>query len=199
MLLFLTYTGLELAVGTWAFTLLTEGRGMPVMMAGGWAALYWMALTAGRLTRAAVGSRMEARTVLRAAVTVLALGLGLLASGASRLSDLAGLLLAGFAAGPIFPTLIGATPARLNARHAANAVGLQVGSAAVGQAMLPSALGVLGDQAGLQALSTALVVIAVTVIIINELADEGRHAHGSAEVCSGGKTMKQVVGAVLHE
>jgi fucose permease len=171
LLLFLTYTGLELAVGTWGFTLLTEGRGVPVMMAGSWAALYWVALTAGRLASATVGSRMEARTVVRVGVTVLALGLGLLASGASWLSDLAGLLLAGFAAGPIFPTLIGATPARLSARHAANAVGLQIGSAAVGQALLPSALGVLGDEAGLQALSTALVVIAVAVIVINEAAD----------------------------
>jgi fucose permease len=164
---------LELAVGIWAFTLLTEGRGVPVLMAGSWAALYWVALTAGRLTRAAVGSRAEARTVLRAAVTLLALGLGLLALGASRVSDLVGLLLTGFAAGPIFPTLIGATPARLSARHAANAVGLQIGSAAVGQALLPSALGVFGDEAGLQALSTALLVIAVAVIVINEAADGG--------------------------
>jgi hypothetical protein len=44
-----------------------------------------------------------------------------------------------------------------------------------------------------------LVVIGVTVIIINELADEGVTQNGCAEVCSGGKTMKQVVGAVLHE
>ena len=173
MLLFLTYTGLELAIGIWAFTLLTEARGMAVMVAGSWSALYWVALTTGRLTRAAVGTRVEIRTVLRTAVAGLTLGLGLLALGASHFTDLVGLLLAGFAAGPIFPTLIAATPDRLGPRHIPNAVGLQIGSAAVGQATLPSALGVLGDDLGLQALSFALLVIALAVVAINEVAGGG--------------------------
>ena len=40
----------------------------------------------------------------------------------------------------------------------------------MGQATLPSVLGVLGDDMGLQALSFALLVIALAVVAINEVA-----------------------------
>ena len=97
---------------------------------------------------------------LRGAMVLLTIGLTLLAAGLSRTTDLIGLLLSGFAAGPIFPTLIASTPARVGARHVANTVGLQIGAAGVGQALLPSALGVLADALGLDALAAALVALA---------------------------------------
>lgn len=168
VLLFVCYTGLELGVGAWAFTLLTEGRGTPTTMAGAWTSLYWVGLTCGRLLGAALVTRLGPRVLLRSTMALLAAGLVLFAAGLSPSSDLAGLVVAGAAAGPIFPTLIAQTPGRLGTRHAANAVGFQIAAAALGQALWPSVLGVLGASLGLEALARGLVVLAVVVLAVNE-------------------------------
>lgn len=168
IMLFLVYTGLELAVGSWAFTLLTEGRGVAPMTAGGWASLYWGGLTTGRLLGAALATRIGLTSLLRGSVVVLAGGLALLFLGISPRADLAGLVIAGVAAGPMFPSLIAATPSRVGERHAANAVGFQIAAAALGQALLPSGVGLIGDSFGLSALAGGLVLLAVAVVLINE-------------------------------
>jgi fucose permease len=168
VLMFVGYAGLELGVGAWAFTLLTEGRGMAPTSAGAWTSLYWVGLTVGRVAAAALVSRLGPRVLLRSTIALLAGGLALLAAALSPLLDLAGLVLAGFAAGPIFPTLIARTPARLGGGHAANGVGFQIAGAALGQALWPSALGVLGAAFGLEALARGLVVLAVFVFVVNE-------------------------------
>jgi fucose permease len=168
VLLFVCYTGLELGVGTWAFTLLTEGRGMPPTVAGAWTSLYWVGLTGGRLLGAALVAHLGPRLLLRAAMALLTAGLALFAAGLAPSLDLAGLVIAGASAGPIFPTLIAETPGRLGTRHAPNAVGFQIASAALGQAVWPSTLGVLGATLGLEALARGLVALSLVVLAVNE-------------------------------
>ncbi|MGH7455408.1 MAG: MFS transporter, partial [bacterium] len=57
---FFVYTGIEAAAGTWAYSLFTEGRGVPMMMAGTWVSVYWGCLTAGRLLSCAKPSALSA-------------------------------------------------------------------------------------------------------------------------------------------
>ena len=47
LLLFCTFTGLETAVSQWTYTLFTEGRGIPLAVAGRWASAFWASMTAG--------------------------------------------------------------------------------------------------------------------------------------------------------
>ena len=170
ILLFVCYTGLELGIGAWAFTLLTEGRGQPTTLAGGWTSLYWVGLTSGRLVGAALVTRLGPRVLLRSTMTLLAAGLGLFAAAVSPSLDLVGLVVAGAAAGPIFPTLIAETPGRLGAHHAPNAVGVQIAAAALGQALWPSLLGLMASAYGLEMLARGLVALALMVLGLNEAA-----------------------------
>ncbi|HEX5053677.1 MAG TPA: MFS transporter [Planctomycetota bacterium] len=162
--LFFCYTGLELAVGTLLFTLLTEGRGRTMAAAGAAVASYWAALTGGRLIGAALASRTEPAVLVRVCLTTLTLGLGALLTNWSSTADLVGLVLAGFGAGPVFPTLVATTAARVGGPHAGNAIGLQVAAAVLGQATLPSLLAVLGRRAGLEALTLGLTTLGVLVV-----------------------------------
>jgi fucose permease len=171
ILLFACYTGLELGVGAWGFTLLTEGRGMAPTLAGAWTSVYWASLTGGRMAGALVVGRLGASRLLRGAAILLAAGLGLFAASLSPASDLVGLAVAGAAAGPIFPTLIARTPGRLGVRHAANGVGFQIAAAALGQALWPSLLGVVASARGLEWLARGLVVLALAVLAVNEALD----------------------------
>ncbi len=170
ILLFVCYTGLELGIGAWAFTVLTEGRGRPTAVAGAWTSLYWVGLTGGRLVGAALVTRLGARVLLRSSMALLASGLGLFAAAVSPSLDLVGLVVAGAAAGPIFPTLIAETPGRLGVHHAPNAVGFQIAAAALGQALWPSLLGLMASAYGLEMLARGLVALALMVLGLNEAA-----------------------------
>lgn len=165
--LFACYTGLELGVGAWGFTLLTEGRGVPATIAGAWTSLYWVGLTAGRVAGALLVPRVGAAALLRGSAGLLAAGLALVAAGLSPASDLTGLVLAGAAAGPIFPTLIAETPGRLGIAHAANGVGFQIAAAALGQAFWPAVLGMVAAAHGLEWLARGLVILATAVLALN--------------------------------
>jgi fucose permease len=85
-------------------------------------------------------------------------------AGASEI----GLACLGFACGPVFPSLIAATPERLGAAHAPNAVGFQVAAAAVGQALLPWATGAIARSAGLDVLGLVLVALAIGLFLVHE-------------------------------
>lgn len=167
ILLFFAYTGLELAVGAWTFTLLTEGRGVSMMTAGFAVSLFWAALTVGRVLGAALAGIVPVGVLIRGSLLLFATGLASLSAGLSFGLDLVGLVLAGAAAGPVFPTLIATTPARVGKAHAGNAVGFQVAAAAIGQSSVPLVLGVVGDRLGLEALAAGLVAFGILVVIIH--------------------------------
>jgi fucose permease len=80
-----------------------------------------------------------------------------------------GIALMGIALAPQFPLLISATPGFLGPRHAANGVGLEVASASVGGALLPSAIGVLAATYGLEVLGPCLLVAALAMAGLFEL------------------------------
>ncbi len=48
MVLFFLYVGSEASLGTWAYTLLVESRGISPELAGLWAGSYWATFTVGR-------------------------------------------------------------------------------------------------------------------------------------------------------
>jgi fucose permease len=80
------------------------------------------------------------------------------------LSIAAGALI-GFACGPIFPWLIAETPQRLGTEHGANAIGVQIASAAVGLTLAPTVLGTIGDEFGVNAIPFALLAIAAMLLV----------------------------------
>ena len=180
ILLFFIYTGLELAVGLWTFTLLTEGRGISMMTAGFSTSAFWAALTGGRVLGAALAGIVPVGVLIRSSLLVLAVGLAWLSAGLSYSLDLAGLLLAGAGAGPVFPTLIATTPARVGKPHAGNAVGFQIAAAAIGQSVVPVVLGVIGNRFGLEALGTGLVAFGIAVVLIHGAATRRSSASDQA-------------------
>ena len=96
------YTGLEIAAGLWAYTMLTDARGLAPATAGICVSAYWGALFAGRLLLGAIGDRITPDRALWAATIGFGLGALMLIPPYAALS-VAGLILIGFAAAPVFP------------------------------------------------------------------------------------------------
>ena len=153
--LFFVYTGAEVGVGQWAYTLLNEGRGMSTAVAGGWVAAYWAGLTVGRFLVSAVGNRVSPSHTLNASVVMALIGVGLLwwdPAGAGFV----GLPVAGIGFAAIFPTLVSLTPLRIGRDRSTRMVGYQLAAANLGVASIPWALGLLAEAQGLNILGPGL-------------------------------------------
>ncbi len=162
---FFVYTGLEIATGQWAYSLLTEQRGTTAVAAGLWVAAYWAALTAGRLLLAVGADRFAPAPLLTSA------SLGALAGTVVLWLDPAGLgaaalPLIGLCLAPVFPTLVSLTPERLGPERAAHAIGHQLAAAGVGAAALPGAVALAIGAGGLDALGPSLVALATALVVV---------------------------------
>lgn len=135
--LFFVYTGIELTLGHWAYTLLTELRGIAPNLAGLWAGSYWATFTVGRVLAGIYARRMALHKLLTGSMLLALCGALLLWWNPAEWVSLAGVALVGFAIAPIFPGLVSGTNGRVSAQHAANTIGMQISAAGLGIAVLP--------------------------------------------------------------
>jgi len=163
---FFLYLGVEATAGAWLYSLLEEGRGAPMAAASSAAGAYWGALLAGRVAFGFAPNRWGASAVVGPATAFCALAAVGLTLNAGFPFDLACAALLGFAAAPIFPALIASTPERIGAAHTANAVGLQIASAALGQAGLPALAGLAAARLGLACVPLALLGFALALLAV---------------------------------
>lgn len=131
--------------GLWAYVFLTGARGL-----GGHPAAP---------TVSGVLGRRCARPVLSGAVFGVTCGAALLTIPAAW-SAVAGILVVGFAAAPVFPLLTLTTPERVGVGLAGRAVDVQVAASGLGTAILPPLIGVLIAYFGAAGFAASLLVLA---------------------------------------
>jgi len=165
--LFFLYTGVESGGGRWAYTLLTESRGMGAEAAGLVASAYWGSLFVGRLAFGALAHHVRPARLLQVATAGVPVLAVLLWATRAPLGSSAALLALGLLLAPIFPLLIAETPSRVGERHAAHAVGIQIAAATVGADTLPALVGVLMSRLGLEALGPALVSLSLLLFLLH--------------------------------
>ena len=154
----LIYVGGEAGVGSWNTVYLTRTTALDPSTAALLTAGYWLALTLGRVAAAAVGTRFSAQTILAASLTGALAGAGLLLVGVGRLPlTLAGVLLAGFCFGPVFPTLLSVVTLRFR-EGTGTAASVIVGLGSAGGALIPALDGYLLDRVS----PTAFVAVVAT-------------------------------------
>ncbi len=166
VLIFFIYTGLEVSVGQWGFTLLTESRGISRENAGLWITLYWASIGVGRILFGFVVEAIGIDRLLRYSTSAAAIGALLLAGRFP--SPLLGLILVGLGLAPVYPCMMTRTPQRLGKALAAHAIGFQVGAAMLGAAFLPSVCGLLADISGLEQIPKATAILAITLCLMHE-------------------------------
>ena len=165
---FFAYTGLEAVAGVWAFSVLTETRGLSMERAGFGVSLFWTGLTVGRVLFGLVIDRSSLATWVRGALLLVVIGAGLVCGSTAPYLAVIGFVLLGLGAGPVFPSLMSDTPRRVGSTHATNAIGVQVAAAALGQASLPALVGYLARAHGLGVVAPSLLTAAIVVVVLHE-------------------------------
>jgi fucose permease len=133
--------GIESGAGIWGYVFLTQGRGLTDAAAGAALSGYWAMMFLGRVVLGAVAGRVGPSRLLGAAVAVVSVGCALMAAPGPGLLAVAGLMVVGVAAAPIFPLFTLTTAERVGADGATAMVSLQVAASAVGSAALPADIG----------------------------------------------------------
>lgn len=167
MAVFFVYTGLEVAVGQWAYTVFTESRSVSEAAAGTWTGIYWGSIGVGRVLFGFVVERFGIDRLLRASLLGAVVGTALLV-GPWREGWFIALAVIGLSLAPVFPCLMTRTPQRLGPSLAVHAVGFQVSAAMLGAALLPGAIGIAVGQFGLEIAPKAATSFAVVLWLLHE-------------------------------
>lgn len=170
MLLFFLYTGAEVTLGAWAYTLLTGARGIPIQEAGLWAGSYWATFTIGRILAGLYTKRVGIKVIMMSSLAGAFAGAVLLWWNPTDWASLAAVALIGFAIAPIFPALVSGTSQRVGVHFAANAIGMQMAAAGLGAALIPGLVGVLARRIDLEIIPVCLTILFVILMGFNSLA-----------------------------
>jgi fucose permease len=169
LVMFFLYTGIEMTLGAWAYTLLTESRGIAPQTAGLVAGSYWATFTIGRILAGLYTRRISNDTILKASLVLALTGALVVWWDPLPMIGVVGVALVGFAIAPIFPALVSGTSERVGARHGANTIGMQMSAAGLGGAAVPGLAGVLARNTSLEAIPvylSALVAIMLGLYLL---------------------------------
>lgn len=158
--LYLLYATVEVGTGLWAASILVEKRGLAARDAAVWLACFYAAIMGGRFALGLIAVRLGNRRLVHGGLALALFGASLFAVPALPPAlTLAGLVLLGLGAAPIYPSLMHETTRRFDAVLARRVVGRQVAFASLGAAIGPALLGLLGAQLGLHAILPMVVLV----------------------------------------
>jgi len=158
-LLFFIYTGGEVSLGIWAYTLLTESRGIKPEVAGLLVGSYWGTFTVGRFLAGFYARRWGVNLLVTGGLVAAIFGTLLLWWNPATITNLIAVALIGFAIAPIFPAMISTTSKRVGVNFASNTIGLQMALGSVGAAAIPGFVGVLARQISIEVVPVCLFIL----------------------------------------
>jgi fucose permease len=168
--IFMVYTGLEVAVGQWTFSLLAESRGWTMASAGAMTSFYWTSLTAGRVLFGFLRDGFDPNRVLRVVMVGVVVSAAALRLLPGAIATAAAITALGFLFAPVFPLMISLTPRRVGGSLATHVIGWQVSAAYVGAAILPAFVGWLAARWSLEVLGLFTALAATLLLMLHEAA-----------------------------
>lgn len=162
----LFYVGVEVSMGTWSYSLLTEERHQDTLLSGWAVSGYWLGLTLGRLILGHVGERIGNKRLIQWCLAGVVVGVLLVWFAPIGFISAAGLVLTGFSLGPLFPTTITLVSSLVPARVVATAIGFAASLGSMGAAFFPWFTGNLAQWFGLWTLLPFMVILTAGMLVV---------------------------------
>jgi fucose permease len=160
------YVAAEVGLSSWLVAFLAAA---PLAVASVSLSLFWAGLTVGRLVTARLADRLHpVRLAVGASlVAAVAITVAVAAAEASIEASIVLFAVAGFAFGPVYPTIV-VIGGRIQPGRSAAVTGMLAGVAVVGATLYPPLMGAISDRAGLGAamVGTALLSAATAVLLL---------------------------------
>jgi len=162
--LFFVYMGIEVAFGTWSYSLLTESRGVSAGLAGYWVSGFWGIFTIGRIMAGIYTYRISRLKLIAGCLLTALFATFILAIDITNAVSLAAITIIGLAIAPILPALISGTADRVGTEYAANTIGIQIAAMGIGGAAIPSVTGVIAQGFSLEAIPVFMMTLMIILI-----------------------------------
>lgn len=169
LLAFCAYCALESVAFLWSGSFLVEYRGMDPELGANFAALFYIGMTVGRFLSGFIADRVRDENMIRLGSGGMVIGLVLLALPVeSDIPALAGLLILGLGAAPVYPSIIHSTPAHFGKENSQAIVGIQMASAYTGMTLMPPIFGLIGQYVSLGTFPWFMAIFLVIMVLLLE-------------------------------
>lgn len=166
---FFCYCAIESTAGLWASSYLVDFKGVDKNTATAFASFFYLGITLGRFISGFVADRFGDRRMIRIGTGVLIAGAVLIAIPVSLpMFSLIGLVILGFGAAPIYPSVIHSTPENFGRQNSQALVGLQMASAYVGTLIAPPIFGLIAEHISISLYPFFILVFAIALLLLTE-------------------------------
>lgn len=168
-LLFFAYCALEMTSSLWASTYLVGARGVEAEIASAFASLFYIGITVGRGVNGFLAMKFKDRTLIRAGLAIISVGIVLLLLPLPSIVALIGFVAVGLGCAPVYPCIIHMTPELFGKERSQAMIGVQMAAAYLGFLLVPPLVGVIGDLVGIFLLPVCMLVIFIVCVIMHEI------------------------------
>ena len=166
---FFAYCALETTAILWASTWLVTDRAVTPATAAAFASLFLLGITGGRFLAGFFADRVGDRALIRGGFATVALGAVMLALPLETdVVALAGLVLTGLGAAPIYPAIIHSTPINFGRRNSQAIIGIQMAAAYTGSTLAPPLFGLLSAWIGMWLFPLFIGILAILGLVMSE-------------------------------
>jgi fucose permease len=168
LLTFLLYCAVEVSVGLWGSSYLTQIRGFSIHQAATWVSAYYGGITLGRFVSGFASFRLSNPQMIRSGIMIALSGTILLTLPIPTFLLAGAMVLIGLGLSPIFPSMLHETPKRFGAQRSQSIIGYQMAAGYLGSAILPPVLGVVVKTTSLTILPYFLTSCLLAIFFITE-------------------------------
>ena len=169
LIAFLGYCAFEATCGLWASSYLVEYRGVDSKTAATFASLFYLGITFGRFVCGFIADRFGDKTMIRMGLGVVLAGIVLVALPlGTAFTALAGLVIIGMGAAPVYPSIIHSTPANFGKENSHAIIGIQMASAYVGSTFMPPVFGLIAEHLSIAVYPFYLALFVLLTLFMSE-------------------------------
>lgn len=168
-LMFFCYCALEVSASLWASTYLVEKWSFAPEVAAGYASMFYIGVTFGRLVNGFLAMRLGDKTLIRIGSLGIAIGIVLLFIPYNFIFALIGFIIIGLGCSPIYPCIIHMTPNVFGADKSQAMIGVQIAFAYIGILAMPPLFGVIAEKISISLLPVYLFIFLLLIFIMHEL------------------------------
>lgn len=168
-LAFFAYCAFEVTASLWASTYLSGVWDFSPEMAAGFASLFYIGITVGRLFNGFLAIKLSDKVLIRTGLGIIAVGIILIFIPLHSAFSVIGFIVAGLGCAPIYPCIIHMTPDIFGREKSQAIIGVQMAFAYIGFLTMPPLFGLIADFSSISLLPLFLLLLLVTMAVMHEI------------------------------